>query len=889
MSMDFKLSTDRCIFLVWVAFTLFISFTANAQEKKPSTQKTDSLHTSNDSTSVKKNKKDSLSVPVSSSALKSEVKYKATDSIIYDVDGKKVYLYGKGGKAHVDYTDIKLDASFIKIDYTTNTIFAKGLPDSAGKVTGKPIFAEGKDITNSDSMVYNFKTKRGKVFTLLTAQGEGFVHVQEAKTEKIDGKDVIFARNAKYTTCNLPDDPHFYLASNRMKLMPNDKVVTGPAWIVVEGVPLPIILPFGFFPASSHQASGLILPSYGESQQQGFVLKGLGYYWNGNDHIDAAIKGDIYTEGGYKLELTSRYKEIYKYAGNFDISYAKNQVGAQEDPRSYTQDNYSLTWTHNQDVKASPGERFSASVNAQTPGFSKINNYDITAYSNQTLSSSINYQKQFLNTPFNLNITATHAQNLGLHTIDFSLPTVNFSMNRINPFKSKTDTKKHWYDEISIQYTGTFTNRLNTHDSTLKNDIFDLRKYNSGFDNEIPISASFKVLKYFTFTPGINNSIYVATKKYVNGNYTTFYDPIRKGTFDTVVVHEYEGLYVAHTHNVNASLGTTVYGMYKINKGRIIAFRHVMTPSISAVYSPDYSLPVYGYYGSNVSDAYGTVSRYSYYGGPGSVLPPIPQGRQGTLSFSLGNNFELKVKTKKDTVNNTKKIKILDNLNFSGSYNFLADSMKLSPIGMSLQTTFFEKLVMNGGATLSPYYYDNYGLVHKEYDYDVEHKIGRITNANLSLSTSLNRKKKTTTGHALQPAKNPFVYYNYPQPYASFDVPWNVSLSYIANYNGTATIPNIAFPYLPPTLHPQITHSASVTGDLNITKNWKITVRSGYDFTNHAASMSEIQIFRDLHCWTMSLDWIPFGPLKSYFFNIHIKASTLQDLKLEKRKEYYDF
>jgi hypothetical protein len=876
--------------MVCAAFILCISIPGKAQDKKTGTS---ALPDKND-TSRLKNKKDSLSVPVSPSALSSEVKYKAKDSIIFDVAHKKVLLYGmdpkdkKLGKAHMDYTDIKLDAAFIRIDYNTNVIFAKGLPDSTGKVVGKPVFTQGKDVINSDSMAYNFKTKKGKVYTMLTSEGEGFIHVGEAKIVKPDGKDVIYSRKIKYTTCNLPNDPHFYIESNKAKVIPNDKVITGPAWIVIEGVPMPIILPFGFFPANSRKTSGIILPSYGESPTQGFTLKGGGFYWGGNDHFDAALLGDIYTLGGYRLEARSRYKTIYRYGGDVDLSYARNQIGLPETKGFTVQENYEIRWNHMQDIKANPGSRFSASVNAATPGFSLANNYtNLNAITNQTLNSSINYSKQFIGTPFNLNVSMKHDQNLTNKTINFSLPQATFTMDRIYPFKRVSSIKKHWYDDIGISYSANLNNHLSSHDSTIKTDIFDLNKYRSGIDQEIPISASFKVMRYFSLSPSISNSIYLYTKKFYN-QFSTYYDPHTGINRDTTFQNIYSGLFWAHTHSASLNLSTNIYGMYKFKGGRLVALRHVMTPSITAVYSPDYSAPMYGYYGNYIADAYGNQRKYSYYTDitGTSVINAPPIGRTGALNYSISNNLEMKVKTKNDTTKATKKVKIFDAFNINGGYNFLADSMKLSPVNINTHTLLFDKINVSGQATFDPYFYDKHGRLHKTYDWDAEHKLGQITVGSLNLGTSLNSKNKTAPGHELQPARNPFIYYYYPEPYASFDVPWNLSLQYDATYTGI----NINFVNaVPERSAPKISHTARINGDLNLTKNWKIVFSSGYDFTNHQPTISKLDIYRDLHCWTMSFSWIPFGQYKSYVFNIHIKASTLQDLKLEKRRDYYDF
>jgi len=876
--------------MVCFALSLCISFGLKGQNKTQDKNISDPAARPKD-TLAAKTKKDSNAVAVSPSALGVQVNYNAKDSIIFDMENKKVYLYGKDskdGKTHVDYTDSKIDAAYITIDYTKNIVFASGDKDSSGKIIGKPVFIQGKDKIYSDSLAYDFKTKKGKVYNMFTQEGDGYIHIKEAKMEKVLGKQIIYATGAKYTTCNLPDDPHFYITSNSMKLMTGDKIITGPAYMVIEDVPIPLILPFGFFPANSRQSSGIILPSYGESATQGFGLLGGGYYFGGNQNYDAKITGDLYTEGSYKIDVSSRYKEIYQYTGNFDISYAKNQIGLVETPGAYVQENYALNWSHQQDVKANPGSSFSASINAATPSFFTKNSYDISQITSQTLNSSISYSKQFLNSPFNLSIAASNSENFQTNAITFELPSATFTMNRINPFKRKTVVKKTLADkifgEINVTYTASFQNHLATYDSTIKSDILNPTKYRSGLDQEIPISASYKVFNYFTLSPSINNSFYIYDKKFTY-QYQTFYDPKLNQVRDTTVQNIYSGLYWAQSHSANLALGTTIYGMYKINRGKLVAFRHTMTPTITAVYMPDYSLAKYGYYGSYVYNSYGQRQTYSYYSDPTSGIGVPPQGRQGTMQFSLNNTFELKVKSKKDSVTGTKKIKILDYLNLNTSYNFLADSMKLAPVNISTAATPFKNFNIQAGGIFDPYYYDKYGNEHKDFSIDEDGKLGQITTANLTFGTSFNHAPtgKTTP---LQLPRNPFVYYNYPQPYASYDIPWNIHINYSANYNG---LNRIFVGDVYELGKPTITHSATVTGDINLTKNWKITYQTGYDFTTAQATVSQITIYRDLHCWAMSFQWIPFGAYRSYFFNIHVKASSLADLKLDKRKQYYDF
>ena len=883
-----KLSTIKCIYQLCFALLLCISVHVEGQNIKNSENISDNsaarkptapARTAKDSTRVNNNE--------SASSFGSQVNYNAKDSIVFDMQNKNVYLYGKDskdGKTHVDYSDSKIDASYIRINYTTNVIFASGAKDSSGKIIGKPVFVQGKDKIYSDSLAYDFKTKKGKVYNLFTQEGEGYIHIKEAKMEKVLGKQIIYARDAKYTTCNLPEDPHFYITSNSMKLMANDKVITGPAYMVIEDVPIPLVLPFGFFPANSRQSSGIILPSYGESATQGFGLLGGGYYFGGNQNFDAKLTGDIYTEGNYKIDLTTRYKEIYAYTGNFNISYARNQIGLAETPGATVQENYQMSWSHRQDVKANPGTSFSASVNAATPSYFTKNSYDLSQLTSQTLNSSINYSRTFQNTPFNLSVSMSNNENFQTKAFTFDLPDATLTMNRLNPFKKKTDPKKHWYDEINFTYSAKLVNHLATSDSTIKTDLLNTSKYRSGLDQEIPISASFKVFNYFTLTPSINNSIFLYDKKFTY-QYTTFYDPKRGKNIDTTVQNIYSGIYEADVHSGNLALGTTIYGMYKINRGKLIAFRHTMTPTLTATYMPDYSDPRFKYYGSYLYNSYRQSQKYSYYYDATSGIGSLPQGRQGAMQFSLNNTFELKVRDKKDSVTGTKKIKILDYLNLSTSYNFLADSLKLAPINISTAATPVKNFNIQANAIFDPYYYDKYGNEHKEFDLDETGHLGQITSGNLTFGTSLNHNAPAKSTPLVAP-RNPFVYYNYPQPYASFDIPWNVHINYNANYNG---LNKVFVGDVYELGKPMITHSATVSGDISLTKNWKITYQSGYDFTTQQATVSQITIFRDLHCWAMSFQWIPFGAYRSYFFNIHVKASTLSDLKLDKRKQYYDF
>jgi lipopolysaccharide assembly outer membrane protein LptD (OstA) len=827
---------------------------------------------------------DTLNVSESSSAFKSEVKYKAKDSIIYDLGQKRVYLYGN---AHIDYEDISLDADSIAIDYTNNTIYAGGMRDSTGKLKGTPKFKQGGEEIRSQKMAYNFRSKKGKISEFRTQQGDGYIQGDTVKTTKLQGKDAIYVKHARYTTCNL-ETPHFYMSADKLKILPKDKVITGPAFMVVEGVTIPVPIPFGFFPANNEKSSGLIIPNLGQSATQGFALTNGGFYYGGSDHYDAALTGDIYTNGSYRLDVRSSYAQRYQYGGNFNIDYARNQLGLRETPQFTVQENYALHWTHHQDPKANPTTNFSSDVNIATSDFLKRNSYDINQIANQSLSSSISYSKRFSNSPFNFSAALRHAQNLTSGTTDLTLPDMSFGMSQIKPFKSKNAIKKKWYDDINVSYNLNMKNVLNTTDSTIKTDFKSLDRYKIGAAQSLPVSTNFKVFRYFTLTPSVNDNTFFYTKR-EDLQWVDRRDSIGKDRGRLVSTVK-DGFYMANIYTINTNISTIVYGMYNINHGNLVAFRHVLTPTIGVTYQPDFSNPNYGYYGSVQADSTGRTKRYSHYA-VNTIIGGPPQGRVGALTYNLLNNFELKVKTKpkeNDTSNTpaTKKIKILENLNFSGNYNFLADSMKLSPVGVLARTTLYNKFNIQASGTYNPYYVDPHGGLHKEFDWNRTGRWGRFSDANAQFGFTLNEKPVHANDRII-PVRNPFLSYYYPQPYANFAIPWNLTFYYTVSYNGLNTVTNPAdqLPYL----HPKATSTVQFSGDFNLTTKWKIVYQTGYDMSAKQITTSKITIYRDLHCWTMQFDWIPFGTYRSYFFNIHIKAASLKDLKFDKRKEYYDF
>ena len=823
---------------------------------------------------LKKNKKDSFALNQSSSALPSPVKYHARDSIVFDLEKKMAYLYGK---ATLDYTDINLKADSININFDKNEIWAEGRKDSTGKKVGEPYFKEGGDETYSTKLGYSFKTKKGIVYNVRMKQGEGRVLGKTVKTirtiDKGKNKDVVYIEDAKYTTCDL-QHPHFYIMAHKMKVMPKDKIITGPARMYIEDVPLPIILPFGFFPANSRKTSGIIIPTYGESATQGFALRNGGYYYGGSDYFDAALTGDIYTGGTFKLNLASRYALRYKYRGDFSLSFANNQNGYRETPSYNVQRNYFINWNHHQDDKANPGTSFSASVNAGSSNYLSRNSYNVAAITTQNLSSSISYSKRWAGTPFSLSAALRHSQEIAKKSIDFTLPDVNFGMSRINPFRPKSAIVHKWYHDVNISYNLNIKNQLHTSDSTIGQDLKKL-KFASGGVQSIPIGTSIKLMRYFTFNPSVTYTGYLYRQKY-NEHYDI---PTKKLKIDTT-----DGFYAAHEYRADASLSTIIFGKFNFRKGKIVGIQHVITPSITASYRPDFSENKFGYYGLAHLDSTPKYSKFSRYAN--TVIGTPGAGKTGSLSYSIQNNIEMKVKSGKDTAHPTKKIKLLESFGISGGYNFLADSMKLSDIHVSARTTLFERLNVQGDGTFTPYYDGPNGRV-KDLEINRDGKLGHFSSASGNMSFNFNKAaaKKPPTGR-LMPLYDPYLgWYYHDNPYANFDVPWNIAFNYAITYNYVDVPTAKAYFYTHKNLY---TQTISMNGSIVLTERWKITYNTGYDFVSKNYTLTKLTFARDLHCWQMSFDWTPFGAYKSYFFNIRVKASTLQDLKFEKRKDNFD-
>lgn len=849
------------------SLTIFFSFllvcnlgwlAVNANpENKFRTQTPDTLSTTSDTTA----KKSPITDPVFTSA---------KDSLIYSMDGKKVYMFGE---ASVKYQNLELTAAYIEFNMETKEVFAMGLPDSTGKILNRPVFKEGSQTFRMEKMTYNFDTKRAIITEVITQEADGFLHSKQ--TKKMEDNTVNIA-GGKYTTCDL-DHPHFYIAISKAKVIPNDRLVMGPAYLVIADVPFPLGIPFGFFPNTKGRASGILMPEYGEEDRRGFFIRRGGFYWGISDYVDLTLLGGIYTGGSWTFNSRSTYRKRYKYSGGFSFDYSHNVFG-EKGFDDYRKDNaYSLNWSHTQDPKASPNSTFRARVNMSSPSHNRYNPQTIDNFLSNQLNSSVSYSKVWAGTPFSLTASFNHTQNNLDSSITLNLPRVSFNMSRINPFKRKSAIGEPlWYEKISLSYSGDLDNSVSTKTNLLfREETLGIMK--NGVQHKIPVSTSFNVLNYINLSPSVNYSEYW----YLSTIEKRWDETERKVFVDTI-----PGFKRAWQYSTSVSASTKVYGMFAFSsKSKVQAIRHVISPSVSLGYRPDFGAAHYGFFKEVQVDTTGRKRPYSIF--ENSVFGGPSAGKSGSIGFALGNNLEMKVKSDKDTTTNFKKIKLIESFGLNASYNLLADSMKLSPIGFSARTTLFEVVSIDAGGTLNPYAQDSKGFDYNKFLVNDNGKLARLTNFRVSVGMSLKSSKKesatggSAAGAMLDAGGDSFggafgetVSTGFSESsIPDFSIPWNLRIDYSYNYSKPQNQKNIS-------------QALSFSGDLSLTKNWKIGFRSGYDFKMNKLTTTSLNVYRDLHCWEMRISIVPIGYLKSYSFQINVKSAMLQDLKLTKRDSH---
>ena len=817
------------------------------------------------------------SIPNSPNAITSIVHYSATDSIAIDINKRKAQLYTKGV---IEYDGMELKANDIRVDFNQQTLSARPVSDTSGNPTGRPFFKQGEDEYMADTIVFNYNTRKGIISGVITQQGDGFLHGSRVK--KVSDS-VMYLNGGQYTTCNY-SHPHFAINFTHSKLITGDKIFTGPAYVTIEDIPTPLVLPFAFFPMSHDRTSGILMPSYGWMNNRGYYLKDGGYYFAINDNIDLSLIGEIYTNLSWAAEAKSNYYVRYKYKGNFDIRYGITKEGIPGDSATFQKfSDFKIAWQHDQDAKANPHSRFSANVNLQSRNYNK-NTTNRNDYFNSTTTSSISYTAR-LGSSLNLAASLRESYNAQTGLINIKLPSLSLSSTTFYPLRRKEVSGSYrWYENISLSYSFSGDNNITAQDS----DLFKLATLNRmqyGIQHTIPLSVSLKVLKYFNWTNSVNYNERWHWST-IRKNYDTITNTL---TIDTV-----RGFRANREVSFTSSLSTRIYGMFNFKYGPVKAIRHVINPSVSFNYHPDFGNPSLGWWQS-YTDNTGYIHRYSIF--EQSLFGGPPDGQSGRLALSVGNNLEMKVADKSDTVTGTRKITLLENLNLNISYDLAKDSLRWSDLTVSGRTTLFKNLVLNYSGSFSPYYIDEDGRKHNQFIWQTgQKKLLQKNNSTWStqISYSINnntfdpkpdsKKSKSQAEHIVAPVmQSP---YNYNPAlllgtYADFTMPWNLSLNYTLSYVSSYVAAQYNFKN-------EIIQTLSVSANANITANWRVAVSTGYDFVNKGLSYTSVDIYRDLHCWEMRFNWVPFGYYKSWNFQINIKASSLKDVKYQKQRSYQD-
>lgn len=855
---------------IFVICLLFLNILTSAQavkitykdsvKKKSSLMQLDSLGSKDSLVHT-----DSTSIPISSDKLDSEVKYMAKDSIVYDADLKKLMLYNK---AEISYEDIRVKADYIEYLQDSSLLSAYEIKSEIIDTSKeKPRIYQGNESSSFSTLHFNFKSKRALVENAYSQYGEGFILSEQVKRN--NDNSINGYRNI-YTTCDQPT-PHFGIAAKKIKIIPNKIAVTGPANLVIEEIPTPLFLPFGMFPLKKGQRSGFKLPTYDMSENLGFGLREGGYYFAINDHLDLLALADIYALGTYRVGAMSNYVYRYRFNGNFSVNYAYNKIGESYEPGNQISKNFFVTWNHTINPNVLPGSNFSANVNVGSSKYQTNNTYDANLYLNNNYTSNIAYSKTWKNKPFNLSTALRHSQNTQTRLVMLTLPELNFSVNQIAPFQFRKDiVKPRWYEKINASYQFRSLNRLDFYDSIFNINNLKWSDFNNGFVHSVPINATYSVLKFFNLSFNTTYNEYWYTKKMLR-QYNFL-----ESKLDTT---KQNGFFTARDFGVSANLSTRIYGIKMFKKGAVKGIRHVLTPTISLRYNPDFGGGIFNYYYTTYIDKNYNKQRLSYF--EGALLGMPADGKVGGINFDLGNTLQMKVRSKKDTINGTKKVSIIDGLNLRTFYNVVADSFKWSNVSITYRNTFFENINVSGGMSYSLYAIDKTtGRLTPRFEYHQTGRLMRFDRADIAIGGSLPlNKNKNPLNHANEQQLQT-IGMNY-SGYADFNIPWSLNFNYSMGVNKTFLVASQK-----DTL--QFNQNFNFSGDVNLTSKWKIGVRSGFDFNTKKMSFTTFDIYRDLHCWEMRLNLIPFGYRKSYNFSLNVKSAVLQDLKLVRRRDFRD-
>jgi len=895
------LRTNNFNILFALSFTVFINTFSYAQDIKKTnneirpvakkdtiTATLDSLLISEPKNAIAQDSTKQDSIKPKERLFKDIVKYTASDYVSLNQKEEKIYLRDK---AKINYQDMEISAGIIVIDYSKNEVYAGRLKDSLGNYSQSPVFKQGSDVVEPDSIRFNFDTQKALIFNSRTEQSGGYIIADRTKKEN---DSVYFISRGKFTTSKDLENPEYYFLMRNAKVVPGKKVVTGLTNMFIADVPTPIGMPFAYFPLTQKRTSGVIFPSFGEQNDRGYFLQNGGYYFAVSDYFDLALLGDYYTNGSYGMRIESNYAVRYKFRGNLSFRL-ENLITSERGFPDYAKSSiYNLRWSHSQDGKSNPSSRFSASVNLGSSTYyqQSINQLNASNFLNNTLSSSVSYSKTFQGEPqVNISLTATHSQNTNTETINMTLPTLQGSVGRVFPFAPKIGSKKGILQNINFQYNIRGENRIQTTDSLFfKKEMFDEAKV--GMQHSVPLSTNFKVFKYLS----LSASTSFQETWTLNTVEKSFNQDLQQ-----VVTKEKNGFDGFRTYNFSTSVGTTLYGMFNFGEDKKIqAIRHVMRPSLSYSVSPAFDK----YYDTyEVIDADGlTQDEVEYTRFEQSIFGRPSNTFASSIGISVSNNFEAKVRDNDSTALEPKKITLLNNLNFSTSYNIAGDSLKWSPVRVSGGTQILNnKMSINFGATLDPYALDNNNNKIDKFNVNNGGSLFRLTSANLTMNYSLSSKSfggdkeedKASRQESLRSGGRDDDLFGKPEDFAdkrlnsdsndsedekpselySYKLPWDIRLAYAVNYSNTRRQSEIS------------SHSLMFSGDVEISPRWSIGASSGYDLKNKGITYTQLRFERDLLSWRMNFSWIPFSVNSSWNFFIGIKSSILKDIKYDKRRQ----
>ncbi len=791
---------------------------------------------------------------LSPNAISQIVYYSAADSTVNDLQRRYTYLFGD---AVVKYEDMELRADYIEIDFRNNELYASGVLDTSGQLTGNPVFKQGEMEYKAHEIKYNFTTHKGKISHVITTEDEGFIHGEQVK--KMGDKEA-FIKNGKYTTCDL-ENPHYEIAFTKAKIIQHDKIVIGPAYLSFTGVPTPLALPFGFFPLEKTRRSGLVMPSIGESSSLGFYLQDLGFYFGINDNIDLLLSADIYTRGSWAIKAQSDYVYRYKCQGKVQAAFSQTYLGERLIDSTWRHSNdFKIFWNHQQDVKSHPTTRFNAHVDVVSSNYSRYNMTSTQDYLSNQYTSSINVSTSARDF-FYVDANLSYSQNTGTKAINMKLPDLNMSVIQFYPFRKRNKAGSlKWYDNISLKWTSQFTGQVDTYDSLFfKPETWE--NINVGMMHTVPLTIPIKIAKLINW-----NTTVTLTERWYLQNYT------RDMTIDSVddvayaVVNRYlhRGFSALHDLHVSSNLTTKIYVMYTFRKGGLYAIRHVVTPVLNLTYQPVFNKSTRDRYFDPVRGEYVEYSRYD-----GAIFGAGNQHTQALVQLSFGNNIEIKVRSKRDTVTGFKKIALFDNLNVSMNYNVAADSLNWSRLSVSGRSTLFKQLYLTFNFVFDPYVINEYGVRCNTTEWKANHRLFRLSSTDFSIALNWRIDQNTFKRKTDQNASA--------QSPARAHLPWSFTFNYTFTY-GIAD--NINYYRLLDTIlyNRNMVHTLNVVGDFYVTKKWKLGFTTGYDFVQKDFSYTSVDVYRDMHCWEMEFSWIPFGYRKGWRFQVNVKANVLKNV-----------